>query len=226
MSVGATIAVNDRHRWSRWHAVPLAAWLADRLAHSSLRPWQVTCAGLVCTLAAAAMLCVAPTWHLAAAALVWAAWLCDRLDGALARRQSTATAWGGWLDANVDELGDVAIHAGIAAAFATEISSAVWALFAAFVVGKYLLVAGLRFEEQVVAASTAPLGARAAPGAASRARRLYHELGDADLRLHLLLAALVCRAWLPELIFVASYYNLRWMVRYVLVARRLCGGAP
>jgi hypothetical protein len=39
-----------------------------------------------------------------------------------------------------------------------------------------------------------------------------------------LLAAL-CTGWLTaELALVALYYNLRWIVRYALVARRL-GGA-
>ena len=54
-------------------------------------------------------------------------------------------------------------------------------------------------------------------------RRLYHLPGNADVRLHLLVAALLTGWLAAELILVAVYYNLRWMARYVLVARRLGG---
>ena len=54
-------------------------------------------------------------------------------------------------------------------------------------------------------------------------RTLYHLPGNADVRIHLLLVAL-CTGWLTaELALVALYYNLRWIVRYALVARRLGG---
>ncbi len=54
-------------------------------------------------------------------------------------------------------------------------------------------------------------------------RRIYHLPGNADVRIHLLIAALATGWWAIELAGIAAYYNLRWMVRYRLVARRLGG---
>ena len=54
-------------------------------------------------------------------------------------------------------------------------------------------------------------------------RAAYHLPGNADVRVHLLAAALVTGWFSAELAVVAAYYNLRWIARYVLVARRLGG---
>ena len=52
-------------------------------------------------------------------------------------------------------------------------------------------------------------------------RAAYHTPGNADVRVHLLAVAWLT-GWLgAELAVVAVYYNLRWIARYVLVARRL-----
>jgi hypothetical protein len=47
--------------------------------------------------------------------------------------------------------------------------------------------------------------------------------GNADVRVHLLVLALATGYLGVELALVAVYYNLRWLVRYALVARRLGG---
>ena len=49
-------------------------------------------------------------------------------------------------------------------------------------------------------------------------------MSHADVRVHLLIVALAGGWLVAELALVAGYYNLRWIVRYGLVARRL-GGA-
>ncbi|MFH1922574.1 MAG: hypothetical protein ABIP48_22150, partial [Planctomycetota bacterium] len=54
-------------------------------------------------------------------------------------------------------------------------------------------------------------------------RAAYHLPGNADVRVHLLAVALAGGWLLEELCVVAAYYNLRWIARYVLVARRLGG---
>ena len=56
-------------------------------------------------------------------------------------------------------------------------------------------------------------------------RRLYHLPGNADVRLHMTVLALLTGAIVLELAFLAAYYNVRWIVRYPLVARRLGGAA-
>jgi hypothetical protein len=68
-----------------------------------------------------------------------------------------------------------------------------------------------------------PAGRAYAAGRAYRLRTLWHLPGNADVRLHLLIVALL-GGWLTsELAVVAAYYNLRWIAGYLLVARRLGG---
>ena len=162
------------------------------------------------------------------AMLVLGAWFFDRADGALARRQATASAWGAWLDANVDELLDVGWHVAVAAAAASQTGSTIpWFLLVGFVGGKYLFIHGLATEhpmaEEPAVASGEP--ARAAPASplARLLQALYHLPGNADVRVHLLAAALLTGLLCAELWIVAVYYNLRWLARYALVARRLGG---
>lgn len=209
---------------SQYYLRPLAIWLADRLAPTAVRPLHVTVAGAALTLAAAALV----AWGLAptavAAGLVLAAWLCDRVDGELARRQQTATAWGAWLDANLDELGDVVIHAAIAAALAWKLEASwPWALVSAFIAGKYLFAYGLP-----PSGSASPRSATADVESRPRelVRWLYHLPGNADVRVHGLALLLACNLLELELIWTAAYYNLRWIARYPLVARRMQGAAP
>jgi phosphatidylglycerophosphate synthase len=203
---------------SRWFLRPLAGLVARRLTHSNVRPWQVTLAGFGCTLLASASLAVLPTPSAFVCLLILAAWFCDRLDGQLARRQGTATRFGAWLDANLDELADLTLHTAFAYAASFRWGNVAWLMWGAFVVGKYLFMYGLAFEE-----SEAPAESIAEPSEQSLLRRCYHWPANADVRIHLAAAAAFC-GWLEvELAFIAVYYQVRWIARYVLVARRLRG---
>ncbi len=218
-----------RHPLSQWYVCPAAEGLALLLQRSRLRPCHLTALGLLVGLAGAAALTVWPTGGLMPAALVLGAWLCDRADGALARRQKTASAWGAWLDAQVDELLDVTWHAAAAWAVAQRTQAPwPWLLLAAFVAGKYLLVHSIWMESCALSGPGQP-GTSGRPTDSEIAvghrigRWLWHLPGNADVRIHLLVAALAT-GWLGiELAWVALYYNLRWVVRYALVARRLGG---
>jgi len=228
-----------RHPLSRWYVCPLAAMVARRLRDSRVRPNHVTLAGLAVGLLAAVILASAvPSANMPfagasfaiAGMCVWLAWFCDRLDGALARAQGTASAAGARLDALTDELTDVLWHAALAAGLAA-IHQAVWPwwLALAFVAGKYLMFRGQRLVESARPApqGDSPDGARPSRGALgfdSRLRRLARLPGNADVRLHLLLVALLLSpwvSWLPavELMLVAVYYNLRWSAHFLLHAR-------
>lgn len=222
-----------RHPISRWYVGPAADRLAAVLTPTRVRPVHLTLCGLAVGAIAAAVLVGAPHFAPVAGLLVLVAWLFDRADGELARRQNTVSAWGAWLDANVDELLDVGLHAAVAAAAASRTASNLpWLLLGAFLAGKYLFVHGMATEEHVpgqsrrVSEEHGCLGSSAASpqGPATRIlRAAYHLPGNADVRVHLLAAALVT-GWLSaELAIVAAYYNLRWIVRYALVARRLGG---
>jgi len=215
---------------SRWYVRPLAGWLAGVLTPTRVRPVHVTLCGLLLNMAAAATLAARPALAPLAAALVLAGWFCDRLDGQLARRQGTVTRWGGWLDGNVDELADLALQSATAwAAARGQAGSLPLFLLAAFLGGKYLLVYGLNLEEHLGRSRPASPERRAARSLQARAgrarwlRTVWHLPGNADVRLHLLVVALL-GGWLTaELAVVAVYYNLRWIAGYVLVARRLGG---
>jgi hypothetical protein len=216
----------SRHPISRWYVRPVAGWLAAALVRSRVRPVHLTVCGLLTATVAAVVLVLRPDAAPVAAVMVLAAWFFDRADGLLARRQQTASAWGAWLDANVDELVDVGGQIAVASAAATLTGSALpWALLVAFLVGKYLLVCGLALEEPQVECRERSCDGDGDGGSASGGwlRRAYHLPGNADVRVHLLVLALLTGCLTAELALVAAYYNLRWIVRYVLVFRRLRG---
>ncbi len=208
---------------SQWYVVPVARQIAAWLQPTRVRPTHVTLAGLGLGLSAAGLLFMYPTAGTAAAVLVLAAWLMDRTDGLLARAQNTASPFGAWLDANIDELHEVAWHTAAASAAAARSGSQLpWFLLIAFLVGKYLFMTGLAEERGLAPAASDP-AKRASEDRGGWLRAAYHLPGNADLRLHLLVAALAFGFMTAELTFVAVYYNLRWMARYGLTARRLEG---
>ncbi len=214
----------ERHPISCWYACPLAARLTSLLAGTRIRPDHLTLLGFALGAAGGAVLVGWPQAGPLAAALVFAAWFCDRMDGLLARRKGSESAWGAWLDGNVDELVDIGLHIALALAAGTQ---AAWCLVIGFLAGKYLFLYGLASEREL-AADPVALGtpAEVSPVRHRRGllRSLYHLPGNADVRLHVLVIALACEWYTAELTFVAAYFNLRWIVRYGLVARRLGGG--
>ncbi len=150
-----------RHPISRWYLLPLLNRITPHLAESALRPVQLTAMGLLLTVMA--ILFLIAGWNCSAAGAIWLAWVCDRWDGKLARRQGTATRWGAWFDANIDELCDLGLHVGIA--FAASLAAwhhllhfvapaqplanvhlfsvlLPWLLLSGFLLGKYLMFYG------------------------------------------------------------------------------------
>ena len=216
-----------RHPISRWYLMPLVRAVSAALARSipAIRPAQITLLGLCFAAVSVAILFFQPSLSFVAAWFVLAAWFCDRLDGLFARMTNTASAWGGWLDANVDELVDLATQTALAAAAARLSDSQLpWMLLIAFLVGKYLFIFGLNNGRQDVCNAAVPTASADKPPASpSLIRRLYHLPGNADIRVHLLVIALLSGCLTFELALVAAYYNLRWIASYLLVARRLGG---
>lgn len=219
---------------SRWWLLPLAARVAALLTPSWVRPWHVSMMGLVMAAAAGAVCLRQPGGSMAAGLLVMAAWFCDRLDGQLARCQQRQSPRGAWLDANLDELADVLVHAAAVAGLAHATSSVwPWAWLALFLSGKYLLMYGLAEERALVGtAVTVPCGA--APVAACwaqwplmrLARTAWHLPANADVRAHLTAAALASGLISWELAMIGLYYHARWAVRYALVLHRLGALGP
>ena len=215
-----------RYPFSRWYLRPAAGYLARMLAPTRIRPTHLTLCGLAAGLLAAVALLAGPVMWPSAAALVLLWWFLDRADGELARRQGTVTALGAWLDANVDELIDLTVHVALCGALASQTGgTAVWLLLIAFLSGKYLFMYGLALEKPLLDAKDAPATRNDSSAARRWLHAAYHFPANADVRVHLLAAALLSGCLMAELAFVAVYYNLRWIARYALVARRLGGAA-
>ncbi len=131
----------------RFWALGPARMLARLLRPTRIRPNAVTIASAALVLAAAGLVgCDGPPWAsrwLAAVALALALVL-DTSDGHLARLQGTASEFGRWLDANLDELGDMALHASIAwSAFVRDGQPAWLVVGMLYAMGKYLFVVGV-----------------------------------------------------------------------------------
>jgi phosphatidylglycerophosphate synthase len=214
---------------SRWYLRPAAKAVARRLALTHVHPNAVTLSGLLLAAGAAVALLAgqtpAPHWRLLVAhvlpvVLLLAYWVADQVDGHLARITGRCSDYGSWLDANLDELVDVGLHVAIGWMLFERLASPVpLALVLAFVAGKYLFMFGLNGIEQ-----NDPESVTDSTSEQSLIRRLYHLPADADVRLHVLLAAilldpLVGALWW-ELAGVAVYYNFRWLARHILVRRR------
>jgi CDP-diacylglycerol--glycerol-3-phosphate 3-phosphatidyltransferase len=216
---------------SRWYLRPLAGVLAARLASTRVTPCQVSGCGLLAASSAAAVLVTLPQHAWLAALLTLGYWFCDRTDGQLARLRGSSSEFGAWFDANIDELADIALHTALAFAAAESGSPWAWPCLLGFLAGKYLLMYGLFVEAGVERNSAThrsphtPCEDRLTRSVRSTMARLYHLPGNADVRLHLVVLATASGQFTAELAFVAAYYNLRWLARYALVARRLGGSA-
>jgi len=209
---------------ARWYLRPAAGWFARRLARTGVRPSHVSAAGFLAALLAALAMVQGPGVSFTPALCVLLYWFFDRADGQLARCQGTASRWGIWLDGNIDELADVGLHTAMAATLAAQTGAAwPWWLLIAFLAGKYLLMYGLALEQHAARKKTLLSPTRSTPDELEpwSLRWAYHLPGNADVRIHLLIAALLTGWWAVELALIAVYYNIRWVVRYRLVSQRL-----
>jgi phosphatidylglycerophosphate synthase len=188
----------------RFWAAPPALALAKALAPTAIRPNHITLAAGAAMLAGSAFVAFGPTTMASQVVPALAIALClifDTADGHLARLQGTASEFGRWLDANLDELGDMALHAAIA-----------WSAYArsewvgmAYAAAKYLFVFGTTSAESA-GGSRGELSITIRPGLV---RRLAHLVGHADIRLHvwIILAAVGRLEW--ALAAYAAYFAAR-----------------
>ena len=234
---GAEIArAVDWYPLSRWYLRPAARRLARTCGLRGVTANGLTWAGFFLAVAAILSMPLAtdgdhglqPWVRLGVAGLLLGYWLLDQADGYLARLTGSTSAYGGWLDANLDELADLGLHVAAGAALTVHTASVapLW-LVVGFLCGKYLFVyglnpSGLESEPPPPGGGGSGGGGEESRGARRSAllRRLWHLPADADVRLHLLAVAVACGVVEIELALVAGYYNLRWVARHVLVARR------
>jgi phosphatidylglycerophosphate synthase len=126
----------------RYWALAPARLLARVLRPTRVRPNALTIASGTLVLAAAAAVGLAPPLpgvRAATAGALALALVLDTADGHLARLQGTASEFGRWLDAVLDELGDMGLHAAIAFAAFARTGAAAWlAGGMIYAMGKYL----------------------------------------------------------------------------------------
>jgi phosphatidylglycerophosphate synthase len=130
----------------------------------------------------------------------------DTADGHLARLQGTASEFGRWLDSNLDELGDMALHAATAWAAYSRDGRAAWLVVGMlYAMGKYLFVVGATTGEALEGS-----GARAdLPARTGRLRSLVLLAGHADVRWHLWIALAAVGRLDAALVAYALYFPAR-----------------
>ncbi len=206
----------------RFWALGPSRVLARILEPTIIRPNAVTLASAATMLAAAAVVAFAAQGVLSrtivAAALALGLVL-DTADGHLARLQGTASEFGRWLDAVLDELVDMVLHGAIAwAAFGIS-GNPIWLIFAfVYAMGKYLFVVAQQGAELVGAAGTTA-EVSVPPSMATATVRL---IGHADVRWHLWIVLAAMGRLDVALVVYAAYFPVRTLA---LAVRKAVQGA-
>lgn len=196
----------------RFWALGLARLIATWLASTRVRPNHLTGIAGVLMLSAAGLIALgfaSPIAGPIAAILMALALVLDTADGHLARLQGTASPFGRWLDANLDELADMALHAAVSWSLFQQSRNPAWLMVGmAYGMGKYLFLVGQHTWMGSGSDSAAPQGVPTLANL-SFSRRLSHWLGHADLRWHawIVLAAAGALEW--ELVMFTLYFPLR-----------------
>ncbi len=199
----------------RYWATGPARLLARTLAPTWVRPNGVTLAAGGLVLASAATVALGVDSALGrgcTAGALAVALVLDTADGHLARLQGTASEFGRWLDSNLDELGDMALHAAIAWAAFSRTANPAW-LVAGMVygMGKYLFVVGAHLGaalEPETPAQTA-LITLGPPSRWGWVRRWMIALGHADVRWHLWIVLAALGRLDVALVVYAAYFPAR-----------------
>jgi phosphatidylglycerophosphate synthase len=193
----------------RFWALGPARALARALVRTPVRPNALTAASALSVLGAAAAVAAAaaaPTARIGAAALLAVGLVLDTADGHLARLQGTASEFGRWLDAMLDELGDMTIHAAAAwSAYARDRHPGWLVLGMGYAAGKYLFVVAQQNDLGPAVATTETLTCES-PGTITHLVRLA---GHADVRWHLWIVLAALGRLDLALVLYAAYFPAR-----------------
>jgi hypothetical protein len=204
----------------RYWALAPARMIARRLRATPIRPNALTVASATLVVGASVVLAFSrstPLAHLAESLALAVALVLDTSDGHLARIQGTASDLGRWLDATLDEFGDMALHAAIAwSAFGRDGHPGWLLLGMLYGMGKYMFVAttvpvngndkNVHTKQPHCATSTA------VPSRPSRGLALkswVRLIGHADVRWHLWIALAAFGRLDVALVLYAAYFPVR-----------------
>ena len=204
-----------------WALAP-ARGLARLLQPTRVRPNALTVASGALVVGSAGMVALGMNgpWGrgLVAGGLALALVL-DTADGHLARLQGTASEFGRWLDANLDELGDMTLHVAIAWSLFAQSSQPLWLVVGmVYAAGKYLYVVGATTGTALEATSS-PLDPHSTPIRADRSfrgacRRLLVLAGHADIRWHLWIVLAAAGRLDLALAAYAAYFPIRTLAGF------------
>lgn len=194
-----------------WALAPARA-IARALCPTAVRPNAVTLASGGLVLGSAGVVAFAgggPIARGVAAAGLALGLVLDTADGHLARLQGTASDFGRWLDAMLDELGDMALHAAIAWACYARSGAAAWLVAGmAYAMSKSLF----HFGNATAEASLAGEASRDGPSDPvwpDRLRRIVRGMGHADVRWHLWIVLAALGRLDVALVGYAAYFAAR-----------------
>lgn len=197
----------------RFWAFAPARSLARALAPTFIRPNLVTLASAGSMFLACALVAFGPShWlaQLAAASALALGLILDTADGHLARLQGTASAFGRWLDAFLDETADLALHAAIAWSCFTRFASPAWLLLGMlYVSARYLFLSSSILAQNTALDTPETTPALPSPRPLDRVRSLVAFLGHADLRWHLWIILAALGRLEIALIAYTAYFTLR-----------------
>ena len=204
----------------RYWALTPARAIARSLAPTFVRPNAVTIAALALMLGASALVAVAtPGWgvNIAVASALALALVLDTADGHLARLQGTATPFGKWLDAWLDELCDMTLHAAIAWSCFVTTHHAGWLLVGmTYGMGKYVFSVGATHVGDVERTENP---GDPGPERPSPFRAVVRLAGHADLRWHLWIVLAACGRLDVALGSYTVYYPARAVLAVASKAR-------
>jgi len=194
----------------RYWALAPAQAIARSLVSTPVRPNVVTVASAAMMIGSSLLVALAPMTifvRLAVASGLALALILDTADGHLARLQGTASEFGRWLDAMLDELADLALHAAIGwSAFASGGGSKWLLLGILYIAGKYLFVIAQQEDRSVTEDHLSSTKSIEQPSTIVRAVRL---VGHADIRWHLWIILAACGHLELALILFAGYFPAR-----------------
>ncbi|MDX2036480.1 MAG: CDP-alcohol phosphatidyltransferase family protein [Isosphaeraceae bacterium] len=198
----------------RYWALAPASALAKALADTRVRPNHLTIVAALAMLAAAILVARGLETRfeaLLAASAMALALVIDTADGRLARLQGSGSRLGRWLDATLDELADMTLHAAIAWAAFRASGHAAWLLIGmVYGMSKYLFfISNTIWNEGVD--STPRSDASAALPSPWSPRGAIHWLGHADVRWHAWIVLAAARGLEYELIAAAIYFPVRFV---------------
>jgi phosphatidylglycerophosphate synthase len=190
--------------------------LARALVPTRVRPNALTLAAAGLVFSAAAGLAIGGETMILGravpAVLLALALVLDTADGHLARLQGTASAFGRWLDAVLDEAGDLALHLAIGWAAFSGSGQPLWLVLAfVYAMGKSLFAASSTTWDDITRGNNASTRHEAGIEHASESslKRAARLAGHADVRWHLWIVLAALGLLHVELIAYAAYYPLR-----------------